>query len=111
MSDQEPQNLDENSPNIEGISVLMTLLNSGESDIIMDFNNPDDNTCKAFALFMAMAENGSVYKMILNKLKDIIKEEPEQKPIIQKCFEYKKGMDLNIDQPAVMPRDVFRRGG
>lgn len=96
----------------EGITILIDILNTGEFDILFDFNNPTEATCKAFALFLTLSESGNLYTAFKNKIQEILKEKnPEKTAIMKKVFEFKRIMDTNIDQPAILPRDVFRRGG
>lgn len=102
----------EEESNKKGICVFVDILNGGGFDISLLFDEPDESTCKAFALFLTLSETGNLYNAFKNKIQEILKEkDPQKTKIIKSIFEYKKEMDTNIDQPAILPRDVFRRGG
>lgn len=96
--------------NHNGISLLFDTLNSGEFNIFIDFNLPDESACKSFAFVLSMLERGKLYEYVLDKLKDYVsKNNKNLNDIIQIIIEHKKTIDSNLDIPAVLPRDVFKR--
>lgn len=92
-----------------GISLYIDILNNGKLNVLFDFNNPDDETCKSCALFLTMTETGNLYNVFISRIKDLIKEKDKNVlQAIRTVFKYKEEIDQNIDQAAVLPRDVFR---
>lgn len=99
-----------NQPQNNGITVLIDVLNNDQFNIIYDINDPDDTTCKAFALLLSLLERGTIYPLFLEQIKKLAKEDDEKtKKILESVFGYKKLIDSNIDTPAILPRDVFPR--
>lgn len=95
-----------------GITILIDVLNEDHFNVIYDINEPDESTCKAFALFLSLLERGTIYPLFLEKIKALYKQnDPKTKEVLESIFTFKKMMDSAIDTPAVLPRDVFRRGG
>lgn len=94
--------------NDKGFNILISLLNNGQFSSFVDINQPDDDTCKSFALLLNLMEKGKIYEVILAKIQNLYKD-PQYIETINKVFQYKKNLDNNFDGPAVHPRDVFRR--
>ena len=96
----------------KGITILVDLLNGGEFNVLIDPNEPNEDACKSFALFLSMLERGTMYGMVLDKVRELLgRKDKNTINILETVFDQKKLIDANLDMPAILPRDVFKRGG
>lgn len=93
------------------ITLLFDFFNSGDFNIILDLENPNDTSIQSFALFLTLLESGvKIYELILKQIKtEVLKNDENLNKIIENIFLKKKIIDSNLDIPAILPRDVFKR--
>lgn len=110
------ENLDktelENQDQIKGqITLLFDFFNSGDFNIILDLENPNDTSIQSFALFLTLLKSSTkVYDLIFKQIKtEVLKNDENINKIIEAIFLKKKTIDSNLDVPAILPRDVFKR--
>lgn len=92
-----------------GVTLLIDCLNNTDFNIILDFNNPDESAFKTFAFLLSLTERGKSFPLIMEKIQQVIENDEINAKYIDKILEYKQNIDSNLDVPAVLPREVFRK--
>lgn len=96
---------------MNGINVGFELTNDGLFNITIDFNEPNNDACQLFGLFLHSLEKEQnlIYVGVLKKLRNMLKENKELESIIEIIFQYKNLVQQNLDTPIMSPSQVFNK--
>lgn len=96
---------------MNGIDVVFHLTNEGNFEIDIEFDEPNEESCQLFGLFLHSLEHEQnlIYSAVLKKLRQILKTNQELNTTIEIVFKYKNLVAQNLDTPIMSPSQVFSK--